>query len=80
MFSTVRAMLGCLNALSLSYYAKNVDKALGRSTTVWYTLLQASQFHIIYYASRPLPNMFAFAISMRASLRDPSGLRTDALQ
>lgn len=34
----------------------------GDTARVWYMLLQASQFHVIYYASRTLPNMFAFGL------------------
>ena len=29
----------------------------------WYLLLQASQFHVLFYASRTLPNMFVFGLS-----------------
>lgn len=56
-------MLGSLNALSLLNYANNARRLLGKTTATWYILFQASQFHIIYYASRPLPNMFAFVLS-----------------
>ncbi|KAI2028765.1 alpha-1,6- mannosyltransferase [Ophidiomyces ophidiicola] len=59
----VRGILGALNAVSLIAYARAVKRAFGREAGVWYTLLQASQFHVIYYASRTLPNMFAFGIT-----------------
>ena len=52
------------NAMALMVYANGVRKAFGQSTAIWYVSLQASQFHIIYYASRTLPNMFAFGLSM----------------
>jgi alpha-1,6-mannosyltransferase len=62
--SIVRAVLGCLNAVSICVYARNARKAFGKGVAIWYILFQASQFHILYYASRPLPNMFAFGLSM----------------
>lgn len=60
----VRAVLGLFNAASILFFASNVRKAYGVSTARWYLLLQASQFHVIFYASRTLPNMFAFGLSM----------------
>ncbi|KAK2768568.1 dolichyl-P-Man:Man(7)GlcNAc(2)-PP-dolichol alpha-1,6-mannosyltransferase [Arachnomyces sp. PD_36] len=59
----VRAVLGLFNAFALILYAHGIRRAFGRTTAVWYVLLQACQFHVIYYASRTLPNMFAFGIS-----------------
>lgn len=59
----VRAVLGLLNAASLIAFGRSVQKAFGTSAGVWYALFQASQFHTIYYASRTLPNMFAFVFS-----------------
>lgn len=56
-------MLGCLNGLSLAYYAHRARKTFGRAAAAWYIALQASQFHVIYYASRTLPNMLAFPFS-----------------
>lgn len=60
--SIVRAVLGLFNAFALLSYAAGVRRAFGRETARWYLVLQAAQFHVIYYASRTLPNMFAFGL------------------
>lgn len=39
-----------------------VAQAFGRTAGYWYILLQSSQFHVMYYASRTLPNMYAFGL------------------
>jgi len=62
----VRAILGLLNAYCLLGFAFTLRRAYGAPTATWYLLLQASQFHIIFYASRTLPNMFAFSLSERS--------------
>jgi alpha-1,6-mannosyltransferase len=59
----VRGVLGLLNAAALVAFGRSVQKAFGTSAGIWYALFQASQFHVIYYASRTLPNMFAFVFS-----------------
>ena len=60
----VRAVLGLANAAALLFFKANVERAFGRSVARWYALFQATQFHVIFYASRTLPNMFAFGLSM----------------
>jgi alpha-1,6-mannosyltransferase len=59
----VRAVLGLLNGVALILFGRSVQRAFGASAGIWYALLQASQFHVIYYASRTLPNMYAFVFS-----------------
>ena len=61
--SIVRVTLGLLNASALIYYTYGVRRAFGKSAALWFVMLQSSQFHVWYYASRTLPNMFAFALS-----------------
>ncbi|KAI9932860.1 hypothetical protein ASPWEDRAFT_166512 [Aspergillus wentii DTO 134E9] len=61
-----RAILGLLNASALLSYTSGIQRAFGRTTAVWYLLFQASQFHVLYYASRMLSNMFAFGLTMLA--------------
>jgi alpha-1,6-mannosyltransferase len=61
--SIVRAVLGGLNSLALVAFGRSVQKTFGLGAGIWYALFQASQFHVIYYASRTLPNMFAFTFS-----------------
>ncbi|KAH7417148.1 glycosyltransferase family 22 protein [Cadophora sp. MPI-SDFR-AT-0126] len=65
----VRGLLGLFNALSLYNYARGLRKAFGSDAGRWYILLQASQFHVMFYASRTLPNMFAFALTTMAFSR-----------
>ncbi|KAF2281267.1 uncharacterized protein EI97DRAFT_463627 [Westerdykella ornata] len=59
----VRAVLGLLNSFTLILFSRSISRAFGRSAGVWYILFQASQFHVIFYASRTLPNMFAFCFT-----------------
>ncbi|KAF2730184.1 hypothetical protein EJ04DRAFT_474315 [Polyplosphaeria fusca] len=59
----VRAVLGLSNAAALMWFTSSVKQAFGPGAAIWYALFQASQFHVIYYASRTLPNMFAFVFS-----------------
>ncbi|KAK4550024.1 hypothetical protein LTR36_002991 [Oleoguttula mirabilis] len=66
MQTVVRAVLGCANAAALYSVKRAVDTAYGKTAGKWYILLQASQFHVMFYASRTLPNMFAFAITTYA--------------
>lgn len=60
----VRAVLGGSNAIALAMFGRQVERAFGPITAAWYVVLQASQFHLWYYASRTLPNMFSFFLSM----------------
>ena len=62
--TVVRGILGLFNAWSLVAYAMGVRKTFGTSVAAWFVLFQSSQFHVFYYASRTLPNMFAFGLSM----------------
>ncbi|KAH9879196.1 hypothetical protein J1614_002635 [Plenodomus biglobosus] len=61
----VRGVLGMLNAAALIAFGRSVQLpgAFGPTAGIWYALFQASQFHVMYYASRTLPNMFAFVFS-----------------
>lgn len=70
----VRALLGLFNAGCLLYFARNLRRAYGSGPARWYLLLQASQFHVLFYASRTLPNMFAFGLSEYLTLCESSTL------
>lgn len=59
----VRAILGLANAFALLSLRGAVDTAYGKTAGRWFILLQACQFHVNFYASRTLPNMFAFAMT-----------------
>lgn len=73
--STVRGILGLFNASALISYATGIRRAFGQTTAIWYLLFQTTQFHILYYASRTLSNMFAFGLStfaLRSLISDPA--------
>lgn len=63
MLHVVRLTLGCFTVLSLL----SVQRALSRRFTSlsgkYFCLLTIAQFHILFYASRPLPNIFALILT-----------------
>lgn len=59
----VRAVLGLSNAFCLLSFRNGVSRTFGRNAANWFTVFQAGQFHMMYYASRTLPNFFAFGLS-----------------
>jgi alpha-1,6-mannosyltransferase len=63
----VRGFLGFANAFALFLYSCALSNAFGFGVGNWYTLLQASQFHVLFYASRTLPNTFAFGLTTLAA-------------
>jgi alpha-1,6-mannosyltransferase len=62
----VRAVLGLLNALALLKFKSRLGQAFGNGVARWYAVLQAAQFHVLFYASRTLPNMLAFGLTTLA--------------
>lgn len=60
----VRGVLGLLVILAWRRFRKQLQESFGPSVTFWFTLITASQFHFMYYLSRPLPNTFALAIAL----------------
>jgi alpha-1,6-mannosyltransferase len=64
--SAARAILGVYNAFALLVFAHGVRRSFGVVVATWYLAFQVSQFHLIYYASRPLSNMFAFGLTTLA--------------
>ena len=55
----MRAVLGVLVCLAFVAFRQAVRHTLGTVTSSLLTLITCSQFHFLFYASRPLPNTFA---------------------
>ncbi|KAK2600229.1 Dol-P-Man:Man(7)GlcNAc(2)-PP-Dol alpha-1,6-mannosyltransferase [Conoideocrella luteorostrata] len=62
----VRAVLALFNASCLVVFRNAVRGAYGRGAARWWTVLLMSQFHVVYYLGRTLPNMFAFGLTTLA--------------
>ncbi|KAK1636494.1 Alg9-like mannosyltransferase family-domain-containing protein [Colletotrichum phormii] len=63
----VRGLLGLANAAALVVFARSLRRGSGEGVMRWWVLLLVGQFHVVFYASRTLPNMFAFALTTLAS-------------
>ena len=55
----VRAVLGWLVVRAFSVYRSAVRERYGLTVSLFLSLLTLSQFHLIFYSSRPLPNTMA---------------------
>ncbi|XP_045165621.2 probable Dol-P-Man:Man(7)GlcNAc(2)-PP-Dol alpha-1,6-mannosyltransferase [Mercenaria mercenaria] len=64
--TVVRLCLGNAVLVGLLAYADAVKKIFGRRTAQILLLITASQFHFLFYCSRPLPNIFALVLVLFA--------------
>jgi alpha-1,6-mannosyltransferase len=54
-----RRILGNLFAFELSW---QVGRQFGGNVSTAFAIITATQFHLLFYLSRPLPNVFALAL------------------
>ncbi|KMZ67791.1 Dol-P-Man:Man(7)GlcNAc(2)-PP-Dol alpha-1,6-mannosyltransferase, family GT22 [Zostera marina] len=56
----VRLTLGCIVLSGLSFFRREVKRKFGFHVEAFFVILTALQFHLLFYCTRPLPNIFAF--------------------
>lgn len=59
---TVRLVLGATVLGSLSALRAQVKREFGNEVSTTFAIITATQFHLLFYASRPLPNVFALVL------------------
>lgn len=62
----VRGMLALTSVAALALFARSVGRVFGRDAARAFLLLCASQFHLLFYAGRTLPNVFALVLVLCA--------------
>ncbi|EFO87966.1 hypothetical protein CRE_05469 [Caenorhabditis remanei] len=60
----IRSTLGLMNTMAFLYFARSVSRCFGRDTAMFLRIITCTQFHYIFYMSRPLPNSFALVLVM----------------
>ncbi|KAL6505856.1 dolichyl-P-Man:Man(7)GlcNAc(2)-PP-dolichol alpha-1,6-mannosyltransferase [Orobanche hederae] len=58
----VRLVLGFMILLSLRFFRIQIRKNFGSQVEAFFVILIAIQFHMLFYCTRPLPNIFAFGL------------------
>ncbi|KAI9027997.1 Alg9-like mannosyltransferase family-domain-containing protein [Hyaloraphidium curvatum] len=58
----VRTVLGIWTSFTLLKLRTAVSKTMGAEVGRWFVVVTAAQFHVLFWASRTLPNIFAFGL------------------
>lgn len=64
----VRIILGALVLFSFCAFARAAEKCFGQKVGTFLRLFTLTQFHFMFYASRPLPNTFAMSLGSASTL------------
>lgn len=62
----VRATLGLLVITTLKLYRHALENIFGVQLTKWFVFITVTQYHFMYYLSRPLPNIMAMPLVLVA--------------
>ncbi|XP_029178327.1 dol-P-Man:Man(7)GlcNAc(2)-PP-Dol alpha-1,6-mannosyltransferase [Nylanderia fulva] len=62
----VRATLGILVIATFKLYRHTLQNIFGLQFTKWFIAITVTQFHFMYYLSRPLPNIMALPLVLLA--------------
>ncbi|KAI3444817.1 hypothetical protein Pfo_001482 [Paulownia fortunei] len=58
----VRLVLGCIILSTLRFFHIQIRKNFGSQVEAFFVILTALQFHMLFYCTRPLPNILAFGL------------------
>lgn len=59
---SVRLVLGCIILSTLRFFRIQIRKKFGSQVEAFFVILTAIQFHMLFYCTRPLPNILAFGL------------------
>ena len=59
---TVRGVLGLLVCVSFAAFRRAAQQKFGKVVAAFLVIITCVQFHVLFYASRPLPNTFALVL------------------
>lgn len=58
----VRLALGCILLSTLRFFRIQIRKNFGSQVEAFFVILTVLQFHVLFYCTRPLPNVLAFGL------------------
>lgn len=61
-----RATLCLLVISGVSKFSSSAEKVFGRQVALYFLAISCTQFHLSFYSSRPLPNIFALVLVLHA--------------
>lgn len=63
-------MLTAVVAYAWTKLKRVITKIYGSDVSLWFSLITLTQFHFMFYMSRPLPNIMALPVGKFASIYD----------